>query len=309
MTDLSFTQAFDVSSFIGQFTGGVETPPSRGLAQNVALNIAVRSSNNVNLVSRTMSVAGSANLQVRGTLSEPVILGRVNLTGGDVLLNNKRFILTGGTVQFVNPSQTEPNVNLSLTTTIQQYNISLRFQGPIDQLRTQYTSDPSLPSADVINLLAFGRTTEAAAADTTPTNQAAQSLVASQVSNRDYKPSFQNCGNLSTVHQSHPAKQQCPRTDERKHHDPATRNRKPVHHLFDQRCFYRHPDNPGSVPGHAEGSGSAQRVTPTEVSLSTLLSRRAGKRRCAAPALATLNQLGAQDRDQPIAVSSLRWTS
>jgi translocation and assembly module TamB len=183
VTDVSFTPAFDLGRFIGQFAGGVAAPPSRGITQNVALNIAVRSSNDVNLVSRTVSIGGSANLQVRGTLANPVILGRANLTGGDILLNNRRFVLTGGTVQFVNPAQTEPNINLSLTTTIQQYNISLRFQGPIDQLRTQYTSDPSLPSADVINLLAFGTTTETAAASATPTNQAAQSLVASQVSN------------------------------------------------------------------------------------------------------------------------------
>jgi translocation and assembly module TamB len=184
VTDISFTQAFDLDNFIGQFTGGVEAPPSRSFAQNVALNLALRSSNNVNLVSRTVSVGGSANLQVRGTLAEPVILGRTTLTGGDIILSNKRFVLTGGTVQFVNPSQTEANVNLSLTTTIQQYNITLRFEGPIDQLRTQYTSDPSLPSADIINLLAFGRTTEAAAADATPSNQAAQSVVASQVSSQ-----------------------------------------------------------------------------------------------------------------------------
>ena len=182
--DLSFTQAFDLSTFIGQFTGGVEAPPSRGFTQNVALNLAVHSVNNVNLVSRTVSVGGSANLQVRGTLADPVILGRATLTGGDILLNNKRFVLTGGTVQFANPTQTEPNVNLSLTTSIQQYNIRLRFEGPIDQLRTQYTSDPSLPSADIINLLAFGQTTETSTASSTPANQAAQAAVASQVSNQ-----------------------------------------------------------------------------------------------------------------------------
>jgi translocation and assembly module TamB len=184
VTDVSFTQAFDLNSFIGQFTDSIEAPPSRGFAQNVALNLAVHSSNNVNLVSRTLSVGGSANLQVRGSLADPVILGRAILTGGDLILNNKRFVLTGGSIQFVNPSKTEPVVNLALTTSIQQYNITLRFEGPVDQLRTQYTSDPSLPSADVINLLALGRTTEAAAANATPTNQAAQSLVASQVSSQ-----------------------------------------------------------------------------------------------------------------------------
>jgi len=184
LADLSFTPAFDLNNFIDQFTGGVEAPPSQGFTQNVALNLAVHSSNNVNLVSRTLSVGGSANLQVRGTLADPVILGRANLTGGDIILNGNRFVLTGGTIQFVNPSVTQPVANLTLTTSIQQYNINLRFDGPIDQLRTQYSSDPALPSADIIHLLAFGQTTEASAANATPANQAAETLVANQVSSQ-----------------------------------------------------------------------------------------------------------------------------
>ncbi len=184
LTELSFTRAFDLNNFIDQFTGGVEAPPTQGFAQNVALNLAVHSTNNVNLVSRTLSVGGSANLQVRGTASEPVILGRVNLTGGDMIFNGNRYVLTGGTIQFVNPSVTEPVVNVTINTTIQQYDIKLRFEGPVDQMRTQYSSDPSLPSADIIHLLAFGQTTEASAAAATPASQAAESLVANQVTSQ-----------------------------------------------------------------------------------------------------------------------------
>ena len=184
LADLSFTNGFNLNDLIDQFGGGVELPPSRGFSNNVALNLAVHSSSNVNLVSRTLSVGGSANLRVRGTAAQPVILGRVNLTGGDIILNGTRFLLTGGTIQFVNPSVTEPVVNLTIATTIQQYNINLRFDGPIEQMRTQYNSDPSLPSADIIHLLAFGQTTEAGAASATSTNQAAESLVANQVSSQ-----------------------------------------------------------------------------------------------------------------------------
>ena len=79
---------------------------------------------------------------------------------------------------------TQPVANLTLTASIQQYNISLRFEGPVDQLRTQYSSDPSLPSADIIHLLAFGQTIEANAANATPANQAAETLVANQVSSQ-----------------------------------------------------------------------------------------------------------------------------
>jgi translocation and assembly module TamB len=185
LSDLSFTPAFDLNSFIDQFSGGVSAPVTPGLAQNIQLNLSVTSENNINLVSRALSINGSANLRVRGTAAEPVILGRVNLDSGDIILNGDRFVLNGGTIEFVNPSETQPVVNLALNTTIQQYNISMRFNGPIDQLRTNYSSDPSLPAADIINLLAFGSTTEANAnAPATPATQAAQSLVASQVSSQ-----------------------------------------------------------------------------------------------------------------------------
>ena len=161
-------------------------PPPASFSQNVNLNLAVHSTNNVNLVSRTLSINGSANLQVRGSAADPVILGRVILNGGDAIVNGDRFVLNSGTVQFVNPSQTQPVVNLDLSTTIQQYNIGMHFRGPADQLQTQYTSDPSLPQADIIHLLAFGSTTEASAqaSATTTTNQAAEALVASQVSSQ-----------------------------------------------------------------------------------------------------------------------------
>ena len=184
LSDLSFTPAFDLSSFVGQFGGGVAAPPSRGLAQNIQLNVAVDSTSSVNLTSRALSLGGTANLQLRGTAADPVLLGRVNLNSGDIILNGNRFVLNGGTIQFVNPSETQPVMNVSLTTSIQQYNIDLRFQGPVDKMRTQYSSDPALPEADIIHLLAFGNTTEASNANSTPANQAAESLVASQVSSQ-----------------------------------------------------------------------------------------------------------------------------
>jgi translocation and assembly module TamB len=74
-------------------------------------------------------------------------------------------------------------MNVAASTTIQQYDIAMRFQGPIDKMRTSYTSDPSLPPSDIINLLAFGKTSEAAAANPNPPGTlGAQSAIASAVS-------------------------------------------------------------------------------------------------------------------------------
>ncbi len=55
-------------------------------------------------------------------------------------------------------------------------------------MRTEYSSDPALPQADIIHLLAFGQTLEASAAasasNQTSAGQTAESLVASQVSSQ-----------------------------------------------------------------------------------------------------------------------------
>src|SRR3989442_11374664 len=99
----------------------------------------------------------------------------------------KRYQLERGIIDFINPNQTEPVVNLLLTTTVQQYNLSLNFVGPIDRLRTTYTSDPPLPPVDVINLLALGKTTEEAAPANLNANSVLAQGLAGQVSSRVQK--------------------------------------------------------------------------------------------------------------------------
>ena len=182
---LSFTSDFDLMSFAGQFSGSSTPPPTEGFSQNLQLDIGLHSTGGINLVSRMLSLQGAANLQVRGTAQQPVILGRVNLNSGDLIFSGNRYVLQGGTIDFVNPSQTQPVLDLGVTTTIQQYNVQMRFWGPADHLRTTYASDPALPPADIINLIARGKTLEAAQAEQAqPANLGAQSLIASQVASQ-----------------------------------------------------------------------------------------------------------------------------
>ena len=186
ITDLSFTPDFDLTNFLGQFSGTEAAPPPTpgAFTQNLRLNVAVQSTTGVSLVSRTLSLQAAANLQLRGTAAEPVILGRVNINGGDLIFMGNRYVLEGGTIQFANPMRTEPVLNVAANTTIQQYQIYMRFQGPVDRMHTNYSSVPALPPADIIHLLAFGTTTEAAAANPTPGTLGAESVVASQVTSQ-----------------------------------------------------------------------------------------------------------------------------
>jgi translocation and assembly module TamB len=196
---ISAAPDFDITNLAGTGVDQVAASPGTGFAQAVTLNVGVRTTSEINVVSRTFSVQGdAANLRVTGTLIDPVILGRINLDSGDVIAFGNRYVLQPGTLDFINPVQTEPVVNLAATTTVNQYNITLRLQGPLERLRTSYSSDPSLPPADIINLLAFGQTTEAAGANPTPGNLGAESVLASGVSSQ-LTSKIQNIAGISRL--------------------------------------------------------------------------------------------------------------
>ena len=184
--DLSFTSKFDLMDFTNEVGGGETTPPpTGGFSERLKLQVAIQTPGGINLTSRTLSMAGQANLQIRGTAAQPVVLGRINVSDGELIFSGNRYLVQGGTIDFRNPSRTEPVVDVSANTTIQQYEIQMRFWGPTDHLHTNYSSVPALPPADIINLVAFGKTSEAAAANPTPPGAlGAESVVASQVSSQ-----------------------------------------------------------------------------------------------------------------------------
>jgi translocation and assembly module TamB len=173
---LSFTQNFDLATLAGQVQSGPESVPTEDLATKTKLDIAVQTARDLNLTSSAVSLQGQANLHVVGTAADPVIVGRTEFTAGDIFLMNKRYQIERGIIDFSNPNRTEPVLNILLTTTINQYNLSLTFRGPLDKMQTSYISDPPLPTADIINLIARGQTTQQAAAS--PSNFGASSLLA-----------------------------------------------------------------------------------------------------------------------------------
>lgn len=184
---LSFTPAFDLANFIGQLSSSSPSVPPLW-EQTMKLDVAVASSDVLALSSSQLSLQGSADLRVVGTLGNPVILGRTTLTGGSIIFMGNVYQVQSGTVVFANPVKTEPTLNLYVTTLVQQYNVTLNFIGPLDRLRTNYTSDPALPPVDIIHLLAFGKTTAESAATATPASLGAESVIANgvggQVSNQ-----------------------------------------------------------------------------------------------------------------------------
>ena len=179
--NLSFTPDFDLAKFSDQF-GGSTVPSQPGFADTVSLALAVQSKDNLSATNSQVSVEGLVNLQVIGTAANPVIIGRTNLTSGELFYRNVRYQLQRGIITFDNPNETEPVMNVSVTTTVEQYNLTLTLRGPFDKLTTSYVSDPPLSTADIINLIARGKTTQEANAVSQSTDSMIASQAASQVS-------------------------------------------------------------------------------------------------------------------------------
>jgi translocation and assembly module TamB len=177
---LSFTQDFDLSKFADQFSGS-NALAQPGFADTVKLAVAVQSQD-LNATSSQISIAGIAALQVGGTAADPVITGRATLSSGELFYRNVRYQLQSGIITFDNPTETHPVLNLSVTTIVEQYNLTLALRGPLDKLATSYTSDPPLATADIINLIARGKTTQESAAQSTSTDSMIASQAASEVS-------------------------------------------------------------------------------------------------------------------------------
>jgi translocation and assembly module TamB len=190
---LSFTPDFDLAKFGDQFGGSI-APAEPGLADTIQLAVGVQSKGNLSATSSQLNLAGQVNLQVTGTAANPVVVGRSDLTSGELFYRNVRYQLQRGIITFNNPNQTEPVMDVSATATVEQYNLTLTLRGPFDKLTTTYTSDPPLATADVINLIAQGKTTQ----EQNAASQSTDSMIASQVASQ-VTGGIQNLAGISSL--------------------------------------------------------------------------------------------------------------
>jgi translocation and assembly module TamB len=174
---LSFTPDFDLASFSDQFSSNAATPAEPGFADTINLAVQVQSKSNLSARSSQVSLEGTVNLRASGTVANPIVTGRTDLNTGELFYRNNRYELQRGIITFTDPTQINPNLDVSVTTQVEQYNLTMTLRGPFDRLTISYVSDPPLATADVINLIAFGKTTSESAANSS--SQSTDSMIAS----------------------------------------------------------------------------------------------------------------------------------
>ncbi len=167
VTKLAVTPGFDFAAYIEKSKQTVALTESDSLQSRLKLDVHVMTTPELQMQTAIARLSGNADLRVRGTADRPAILGRVEVLEGEISFNGTKYNLERGDVTFANPAKTEPIIDMTATTRVRDYDITVRFRGDASKpngLKVTWQSEPQLPEADVIALLALGRTREESAA-------------------------------------------------------------------------------------------------------------------------------------------------
>src|SRR5262249_29646967 len=121
--------------------------------QNMQFDVETKSAPDSRMEWPNAQLEMDASLRVRGSWDHPIMLGHIHILSGELVFRGNRYRVARGDMNFANPFQLNPEINVEATTTIQQYEVTLNFTGPADKLNLSYRSDPPLPGNDIITLL------------------------------------------------------------------------------------------------------------------------------------------------------------
>jgi len=136
---------------------------------HVALRLHLTSENTLAVRNNIADFAGSADLEVSGTLANPVILGLVTLNeGGKIRFQDVDYRIVRGSINFQNPFRIDPFFDIALEARVSggisevesgPIDVTVSLTGTLDRLTPSITSDPPASDITLFSLLGFGALT------------------------------------------------------------------------------------------------------------------------------------------------------
>lgn len=135
--------------------------------QNLSLDISLGHRNPLMLDNNLALLAIRPQLSISGRLESPVITGRAEITEGTIAYRNTEFEVKKGVIDFINPYRIEPEVDIRAESLVRQWTITLSVTGTPENLDFSLSSNPPEEDADILSLLAVGKTTRELAGTST----------------------------------------------------------------------------------------------------------------------------------------------
>jgi translocation and assembly module TamB len=158
---VALTQGLEVAGVLVSAKAGITGPStSSPFLRNLQFDVEAVSAPDARMEWPGAELDAEADIRVRGTWEHPILLGHIHVLSGELLFHGNRYRVARGDINFSNPFRLDPVVNVEASTRIQQYEITLNFNGPASKLTLAYRSDPPLPANDIVTLLALGQTSQ-----------------------------------------------------------------------------------------------------------------------------------------------------
>ncbi len=174
------------------------TPVVSASWQNrVSLNVHLKAPNTLAVRNNIAEVTGSGEIDVRGTLANPAVIGLITLNeGGRVKVQNVDYRVVSGSINFQNPFRIDPYFDITLEGRMSNIgfsefeqggpvDVTINLTGTIDRFTPTITSDPPTSDITLFSVLGFGaltnRTGTGPATGSPAVGMLGQSLIAQSV--------------------------------------------------------------------------------------------------------------------------------
>jgi len=154
----SLTYRSDFEPFLSLFSPGALDSGGTAL-DRLQLSVHITGNRNISVQNELADVtSGRVDLDVKGKWANPTLTGHVEATDGTLIFQGKRYEVTRGNIDFVDPVKIEPQVDIQAETDVRDYRVILSITGKGDKIRAEFRSDPPLPQLELVSLIAGGKT-------------------------------------------------------------------------------------------------------------------------------------------------------
>lgn len=156
---VAFNPSEDIGALLARSTAPVPAATNQSnFLTGLRLDIRVESAPDLQLnTALSQDVEAEIDLRVRGTPDRPLVLGNISANQGDIKVFGTKYSINRGEVNFVNPVQIEPVLDLDLQTQARGITVDITISGTPSKLNINYRSDPPLQPRDIVALLTVGR--------------------------------------------------------------------------------------------------------------------------------------------------------
>ncbi len=127
--------------------------------EKTELNVRISGGKNItvdnNIARAPVRIRG--DMVVKGTVSNPIIFGRLESKEGYIYFRNNEFRILHASADFTDPNRIRPVLNLSAETATKGFTIRLNLEGEADRFSLALFSDPPLEEVDILSLLTVGQ--------------------------------------------------------------------------------------------------------------------------------------------------------